>query len=1170
MKRYLNLMPERAWKYITVCLLTGFTGANAQHITRNAYNNETEIKATGSVTLTDGFHIPAGKTVRIFTGASFKECVPFAGILSTDQNYVSTKIFKVPQVLTDNDVALAGRSTCDVNQTVQYFDGLGRPLQTVTVQGSPSFKDLVQPVAYDAFGREQFKYLPYVATAGSNGAFKTGAVAAQAAFYASPSAGVASISGAFSEIRFEASPLNRVQEQGAPGTSWQLAANGTGHTLKTEYGSNNASAAYSTTGFAVRLYTAVPVTASGQEHQRTLSGTGYYTANELYLTISKDENWVSNDGKAGTTEEYKDKEGRVVLKRLFNRKPDNSIETLSTYYVYDDLGNLSFVLPPGANPDAEAVPSATVQDNFCYQYRYDGRKRLIEKKIPGKGWEDMVYNKLDQLVLSRDAEQRNSQKWLFTKYDALGRVVMTGLHSNATERVNLQPLVDAQGTLWESRDNANSNSTGTGYTNLTLPNTGIETYLTINYYDDYDFHGNSFPPPNGTTQMPAARTKGLQTGSFVYQLGSSTTRYLSVNYYDEEGRIIRTAADNHLGGKDYVDNTWNFAGELTASTRSHTGASGPATTIATRYDYDHMGRKLATMQSINGQPEVVLSKLAYNEIGQLLKKELHSNDNGGSFLQKTDYAYNERGWLNNTTSDQFSMRLKYDVGTYPQYNGNIANQEWGAGNSYPNVYTYDYDKLNRLKSGVSTGVVMSEFLTYDVMGNIASMNRDGAGVSTYNYANNDNKLTSISGPLATGTYMYDLNGNATTDGRTGVTIGYNILNLPSTVSKSGLSMSYVYDAAGGKLRKVSSSEATSDYVDGIQYTGGAIDFIMTEEGKARNNGGTYVYEYNLTDHLGNVRYTFNQHPSTYQLQQLQADNYYPFGKQRVASAGVNKYLYNGKELQNELGQLDYGARFYDPEIGRWNVVDPLAEKFLSVNPYNYTDNNPVNNIDPNGMETYYGEEAQGMFRQMQTQMASRPPDEYYIDANGNRTKVSNKGGTVYDYYNFAAGTNDPLSGKTLVVSHSDEKTIPVNGKVPNLQAKKYLDAAASINSGLGNIAEAGEIVVSSSFSASSRVLSTSKVLGVLKNLGTATFVTEGVIEVGLGVTGNQTKGETMKNVGISTIAWGISSVASAGAGFVIGGGLKLATQDLKLKGNYSSNPMIKQADATRYVIPIIK
>ncbi|SMC74836.1 DUF6443 domain-containing protein [Pedobacter africanus] len=931
MKRYLNLKPEKAWKYIAVCLLAGFTGAKAQQPNPilNVYNNETEIKGVRSVTLKDGFYIPAGKTVRIFALASFKECVPLLSSLSDNQNYVSTKIFKVPGVLNSTQVNQSGRSTCEVNQTVQYLDGLGRPLQTVTVQGSPTFRDVVQPVAYDALGREQNKYLLYTAgISTSNGSFKPAALTEQLAFYNNPIAqaavGVAAISGAFSETLFEASPLNRVLEQGSPGANWQLSA---GHTQKIKYSTNISD--------EVKLWV---VTATGA------SGATSYEEGKLYKTITKDENWTSGDGKSGTVEEFKDQEGKVVLKRTYN----TGEIAHSTYYVYDDLGNLRYVLPPAVSVNSFTEADA-VFSQFIYGYHYDGRKRIVEKQIPGKGREEMVYNKRDQLVLSRDAEQHAKGKWLFTKYDALGRVIMTGVHSNTAGRAALQLAMDAQSTLWEGRDDGNNSSTGTGYTNSVLPNTGIDTYFTINYYDDYNFYGNTFLPPNGSTQMPAARTKGLQTGGFVYQLGSSTTRYLNVNYYDEEGRVIRTASENHLGGKDYTDNTWNFAGELTASTRTHTGsASGPETIIATRYEYDHMGRELATMQSINGQPEVVLSKLAYNEVGQLLKKELHSGDNGTTFLQNTSYAYNERGWLNNSKSDQFSINLKYDTGTIPQYNGNIANQEWGAGTSYPNVYTYEYDKLNRLKSGVSTGVVMSEYLTYDLMGNIASMNRDGAGASTYSYTGN--KLNSISGALTTGGYVYDLNGNATTDGRKGVTIGYNILNLPSTVSKSGLSMSYTYDAAGNKLKKVSSDEATSDYVGGIQYTGGAIDFIITEEGKARNNGGTYVYEYNLTDHLGNVRYTFNQHPTTGAVQGLQSNNYYPFGKQ-VGGTGVNKYLYNGKELQNELGQLDYGARFYDPEIGRWNVVDPLAEKHFNVNPYNYVLNNPINFIDPLGLDT---------------------------------------------------------------------------------------------------------------------------------------------------------------------------------------------------------------------------
>ncbi|RWU09956.1 DUF6443 domain-containing protein [Pedobacter chitinilyticus] len=920
---------------IVIALLVSTFGYAQQHQTYLAYHNQPELSASGSVTLLPNFHAPAGSKLRVFIQ---DDCGPLASVPSSNQNYILTRIFKVAGVNAQN--LNDARTLCQENQTIQYFDGLGRPLQTVLVGGSPGYQDIVTPMAYDALGREAVKYQPYAA-GGTSGSYRAAGITDQLAFYMGQSvtSSIKQTGTPFSITKFEPSPLNRVERQGFSGDAWQPGSVATEHTARLSYGTNNSDTNYGTTGFAVRLFRADAVTTAGHEHERTLSSNGFYGAGQLYLTTSKDENWQGSDGKKGTVEEYKDKEGRVVLKRMFNEKGGN-IEVLSTYYVYDDLGNLSFVLPPGASPDA-GVPNGTLQEQFCYQYRYDGKRRLTEKRLPGKGWEHLVYNQLDQVVLTQDVLQRNAGQWLFTKYDALGRIAITGVYSNTAGIAAMQSAVDGHAVLWEERDNTNSNTVGTGYSNLAFPANNITYYHSINYYDDYDFYNNAFGQPNGTTQVSSARTKGLPTGARITTLGTGNM-LLSVSYYDSYGRVIQIKSEHHLNnGTDVLDTEYNFDGSVKNTTRTHLN-NGNTTVVANSYQYDHMGRKTKTYQSTYGSPqtsgtEVLLSELQYNHLGQLENKKLHNG------LQTSAFTYNERGWLKTSNSAPlFNMTLQYNDGAHQQFNGNISGQSFT--NNSTNAFTYQYDKLNRLINGTASG--MSEVLDYDVMGNILSLDRDGTGAKIYNYTGN--RLQSVSG--LTGTYVYDDNGNATTDARNGVGLSYNHLSLPISANKTGLSLTYTYDAAGRKLKKVSTTgtTTTTDYVDGIQYTNNVIDFIQTEEGIARNSNGSYTYEYNLTDHLGNVRVTFKENGGT--ALPLERTDYYAFGKRSFVGANLNRYLYNGKELQEELGQYDYGARFYDPEIGRWNVIDPLSAKYSSYSPYIYTINNPIKFIDPNGME----------------------------------------------------------------------------------------------------------------------------------------------------------------------------------------------------------------------------
>ena len=166
---------------------------------------------------------------------------------------------------------------------------------------------------------------------------------------------------------------------------------------------------------------------------------------------------------------------------------------------------------------------------------------------------------------------------------------------------------------------------------------------------------------------------------------------------------------------------------------------------------------------------------------------------------------------------------------------------------------------------------------------------------------------------------------------------------------NGSTIAYTYDANGRKLRtvhNVGGTTITTDYAGNVIYENGVQKKLLTEEGYVDLTSGTYYYY--LKDHQGNNRVVVNSGGTV-----TETNHYYPFGG-TFASGTVQPYKYNGKELDTKAGLnwYDYGARHYDAALGRFTTQDPLAEKYFADGPYTYCGSNPVNRIDPTGMDWY--------------------------------------------------------------------------------------------------------------------------------------------------------------------------------------------------------------------------
>lgn len=772
--------------------------------------------------------------------------MPLAYDTGVRVNYVRTWNAKGPQKNADK---ISATSPVDsFLMSTEYIDGLGAGFQTVAKQMSPLLKDIVSATDADELGRMPYGYLTFTAnTTGGNssvsdGMFKYNPFQQDSTFSKAQYPGESYY---YSKVVSETSGLGRPLIAYGAGNSWV----GYGRGAEVRYEVN-------TVSDSVRIW--VP----GANASNGPTSSTRYAAGQLYKTTA-----INEHGKKVV--EYKDKKGLVILKKV---QLDDSPGTahmgwLCTYYVYDELGSLRFVITPKAMTGLLAYGiwyiGSGLRDELSYYYGYDSRNRNIIKKAPGADEVHMVYDKRDRLVMTQHGLMRGlyEQRWHVTVYDQLNRVVHTAvadgsllgsltfsqLQANASASYNYPyspTSIPSAGIYYE-------HLTFTGYDNYTsLPGSAPSATLATDYINSNNFYTTYNAAPVFAQQINQSNAiRGMVTWTKTGKLGENGFLY-ATSIYDEKGRAVQVKSTNLISGVNISTIQYDFSGKTLRTHLEHTGYStvNISTSVLSKMEYDHAGRLKMIEKVINADKSnpnsAVIAKYSYNENGQLQKKIL------GNDLDSFFYDYNIRGQLLGMNRDYakttgegshyFGYELAYDkasiqpaigsaIGTFatPQYNGNIAGMLWkSTGSDSLRKYDYTYDALNRLLRADFTQYTATGGGAWDLGQGINYSVRMGNGVDA-----------------AT---AYDANGNILKMSQYGLTIGS---------SEQIDSLNYTYQWSN-KLYSVTDEITTDHKLGDFKVLPGA--------------GGNYGYDQNgnmAIDHnkLMYVDYNHLNLPSTVSL-----------------------------------------------------------------------------------------------------------------------------------------------------------------------------------------------------------------------------------------------------------------------------------------------------------------
>ena len=894
--------------------------------------------------------------------------------------------------------------------TIEYLDGLGRPFETVNKAFSPSGKDLVTLQNYDLAGRESNSWLPYPFSSTGNPiepSTFTSTATSSSGFYGQEGC-------PFTTIDYDNSPLNRVKSETGPGIAWRAYAkkkkmnyltSGPPVTVnKYEVSSDSKTFTYSGTFSAGEL--SIEKNTDEDNHVT-------YTAKDLHDRIIMQRS--ANSGDKDTYYLY-DKKGNLVYvlppaasEQLTSSATQYGINTSAIveqyayYYEYDNKNRCTKKKLPGCSPVTMVYDRA---DRLVYSQNGNQLDSLV--------WTYYLYDSFGRQVVSgihRGATPPSVSNIIVkAQYDANGQYAKYSCNIAGLDAHILSA------NYYDSYDFCSEYTSGSELGFTSMSGYWTDSPSSNHATDKGRLTGQAFYQLKSSSMVPDTtytvksiyydeRGNIVQTHESNYLKGWDDV-YFDINEYT--GTVLKKKHVHTAQNKPTRTEVTQYAydhGERLVSVTHSVNNSTPVTIAA--YEYDDIGRvatkTVGGIESVSYEYNVRswLKKISSNHFEEYLS---YNADNGSAIPSVACYNGNvsAMSWKSGSSSTVRSYQFLYDNQNFLTWATYLENNT--ANSRYTTRYVYD--SMGNITTLWRYG--LRDNNTYGLIDNLS-------------YTYNGNQLVTVtdavSGPNYSGAfhfrdgadedseYEYDQNGNLTKDLNKKITqIKYNLLNLPSNIAfminYADYYISHTYSADGrllhtdypigkyvgpvidnpifGSLQDVSETQGhpivgpvippiepslldnSYSYCDNIIYHNGTVSQILFDGGYVSLSGSTPTYHYYLQDHLGNNRAVIKQDGTIEQV-----NHYYPFGGLfgESTDGDVQRFKYNGKELErmHGLDWYDYGARHLDAALGRWSTIDPMAEKYYNLSPYNYCGNNPIKFVDPDGRDSYYSLSGEYLF-----------------------------------------------------------------------------------------------------------------------------------------------------------------------------------------------------------------